>query len=517
MNAAYNKIKPVIVGGGIAGLMSALEIAPRPVLVINPHPLGEMCSSALAQGGLAAAVDERLDTPELHAEDTLKAGAGLCDPEAVAAITCEGPSVIASLLSRNVAFDRNESGALALSLEGAHSARRVVHAQGDSTGATIMRALIKAAQATPSISYLAASVTEVVVEDNVVRGIVVRKGWREFFLPADELVLATGGAGGLWRWTTNPPSSVGSGFALAAKAGATLADLEFMQFHPTAIDVGTQSLPLASEALRGEGAILVDDLGDRFMDDYPRKELEPRDIVARAIWQRRKAGRKVYLDARQALGKSFAARFPSVYALCREHGLDPALEPIPVCPAAHYHMGGIETDLQGRSDVDGLWACGEVACTGLHGANRLASNSLLEAAVMGARVGRDIAGRISAGTKRPASACGGRRNAMRIPGLNVSAGMRIRACMQDCVGVERNRESLRLALRTLEAPDLKKAGNMALAARMVTVAALLREESRGAHYRTDFPSPSESWEKRQKFKLRDMENILLSMDFKSGA
>lgn len=514
MDAVSTDCGPVIVGGGLAGLIAALDMAPRPVLIVNPSPLGESCSSALAQGGLAAAVDASRDSPELHANDTLKAGAGLCDPEAVAHITAEGPRIVEKLLSRGVAFDRDANGALALSLEGAHSARRVVHASGDSTGATIMRALVKAAQATPSISYLAASVHDVIAEDNAVCGIVLRKGWREYFLPTRELVLATGGAGGLWRWTTNPLSSVGAGLALAARAGATLVDLEFMQFHPTAIDVGTQSLPLASEALRGEGAILIDDQGKRLMEAYPRKDLEPRDIVARAIWQRRKAGRKVYLDARQALGQGFAARFPSVHALCVEHGLDPVNQPIPVCPAAHYHMGGIATDSQGRTDVDGLWACGEVACTGLHGANRLASNSLLEAAVMGARVGRELSGKSVEGSGLGA-AQGARNRTLRLPEFTGYAAKRIRACMQDNVGVERDRESLARALRILNEPSLKRAGLMALAARMVAFAAFMREESRGAHSRSDFPSERETWQRRQTFKLEDVESSLQAMGFRS--
>lgn len=502
------KTRPIIVGGGIAGLMAALEMAPQPVLVISSHSLGTMCSSSLAQGGLAAAIDPD-DTPALHAEDTIKAGAGLCDAEAVAAITSDAQRVIERLISLGVAFDRGEAGALELSLEGAHSRRRVVHAKGDSTGLMIMRGLIKAALATPSIEFLSAMAIRVVVENGSARGLVARKGLMEIFLPSSAVALATGGAGGLWRWTTNPLSSCGTGVALAARAGATLADLEFMQFHPTAIDVGAESLPLASEALRGEGALLVNDLGDRFMEGYSRKELEPRDVVTRAIWRQQRAGRKTFLDARQALGASFAKRFPSVYGLCAEHGIDPSNGLIPICPAAHYHMGGVVTDLHGRTDIEGLWACGEVACTGLHGANRLASNSLLEAAVMGTRVGQDIMGRP---LRDPGSVAA---EAKRWSGLRAgwterSHARKIRDWMQKLVGIERDRDGLLEALRALHSIRKRRDSSMALVGHMIAAAALLREESRGAHYRADFPEASMQRCRSQKFRLHDLEKILQS-------
>ena len=382
---------PVIIGAGLAGLTTSLSLAPLPVIVLCAGKLGDECSSAWAQGGVAAAMGAD-DTPDLHAEDTLKAGAGLCDPAIVRLVTEGASHAIERLIANGVNFDRDAEGCLAFGLEGAHSRRRIAHIGGDGAGRAIMQAMIAAARATPSIDIIENAVaTDLRVDDNRITGVVFSHGGKSATLATSRVILATGGAGALWLYTTNPLGSWGHGLALAARAGARLADLEFMQFHPTAIDIGRDPMPLASEAVRGEGAVLIDENGDRFMQGIGRAELEPRDIVARAIWAHMKKDHRVFLDARASIGSRFAEEFPAINAICRAAGIDPATAPIPICTAAHYHMGGVAVDASGRSSIDGLWACGEVAATGLHGANRLASNSLLEAAFFSDRVAESVA------------------------------------------------------------------------------------------------------------------------------
>ncbi len=381
-----------IVGAGIAGLMTALRLAPRPVVLVSKAPLGVEASTLWAQGGLAAALGCD-DSPELHAADTLAAGDGLCAPGIVERFTRAAPQAIDELARLGVAFDRVGAGGFALGLEAAHGRRRIVHAGGDGTGRELMRALVAAARRTPSIRVLEGfEARRIVVEDGAVRGLLVVGPAGPLMLAADKVVIAAGGVGGLYEDSTNPSGSFGQGLALAARAGAELADPEFVQFHPTAFDGPARPMPLVSEAVRGEGAVLIDETGERFMAGSPGAELAPRDVVARAIWRRRAEGHRVFLDARQALGDRFATRFPVIAAFCREAGIDPARQPIPVRPAAHYHMGGIAVDAEGRSSLRGLWACGEAASTGLHGANRLASNSLTEAVVFAGAVAESVAG-----------------------------------------------------------------------------------------------------------------------------
>jgi L-aspartate oxidase len=388
-----------VVGAGIAGLMTALELAPRPVVVISKGPLGAEGSTLWAQGGLAAALGPD-DSPALHAADTTAAGDGLCDSAIVERFATEAPRAIERLASLGVCFDRTRDGGFALGLEAAHSRRRIAHSAGDGAGREVMRALVAAARATPSIEVLEGyEARRLVVEDNAVIGVLAVGPSGPALLPADSVVIATGGVGGLYEDSTNPPGNFGQGLALAARAGAVLADMEFVQFHPTALDVARRPMPLVSEAVRGEGAILVDDAGERFMAAIPGADLAPRDVVARAIAARRAKGRRVFLDARASIGARFEARFPVIAEACRAAGVDPVREPIPVRPAQHYHMGGIAVDAEGRSSITGLWACGEAACTGLHGANRLASNSLTEAAVFASFVARSIEG---APLRRPA-------------------------------------------------------------------------------------------------------------------
>ena len=468
-----------IVGAGIAGLMTALRLAPRPVVLVSKAPLGVEASTLWAQGGLAAALGCD-DSPELHAADTLAAGDGLCAPRIVERFTRAAPQAIDELARLGVAFDRVGGGGFALGLEAAHGRRRIVHAGGDGTGRELMRALVAAARRTPSIRVLDGfEARRLVVEDGAVRGLLVVGPAGPLMLAADKVVIAAGGVGGLYEDSTNPSGSFGHGLALAARAGAELADPEFVQFHPTAFDGPGRPMPLVSEAVRGEGAVLIDETGERFMAGSPGAELAPRDVVARAIWRRRAEGHRVFLDARQALGDRFATRFPVIAAFCREAGIDPARQPIPVRPAAHYHMGGIAVDAEGRSSLRGLWACGEAASTGLHGANRLASNSLTEAVVFAGAVAESVAGASFARGAPP-------RPPKAPPAADPAA---VRPILSAAAGVMRNGDDLAQAVASL-APLALGAGpcaDPAAVALMIAVAALQRRESRGAHCRADFP------------------------------
>ena len=483
----------VVIGAGIGGLVTALELAPEPVIVLTRAVLGRETASAWAQGGIAAALDPG-DSSAAHAADTLAAGDGLCDPDVVAGVTAEAAACIHQLERYGARFDRDAAGRYALGREGGHHARRIAHVR-DATGNAVTRSLIEAARACPSITLLeGVEAEDLLADEGRVVGIYARRGTERLLFNARAVVLATGGVGGLYRWTSNPLGARGDGLALAARAGARFRDLEFVQFHPTAIDVGSDPMPLATEALRGEGAILVNSDGVRFMTtQHQLAELAPRDVVARAIEAERAAGRRVFLDATAALGAAFGERFPTVHAACLRAGIDPARERIPVAPAAHYHMGGIDVDAQGRSTVPGLWAVGEVSCTGLHGANRLASNSLLEAAVYGTRAARDIRARARRGGRLPAPP----RFPRHVDDAEAARQMTVlRARMQDAVGVLRNREALEqavvefAALRRGPAALARAVENAATVALMIAVAALGREESRGGHWRTDFPAAS---------------------------
>ncbi|MBU1213258.1 MAG: L-aspartate oxidase [Alphaproteobacteria bacterium] len=489
----------VVIGAGLAGLFTALKLAPLPVTVVSAAPLGEGASSVWAQGGIAAAVGEG-DTAQAHAADTIAAGAGLVEEAVAKTIAGEAGDRIRDLLGYGVPFDRSLEGSFVLSREAAHSAKRVVRVAGDRAGAAIMQALIATVRKTPSIRVLEGYEAEdLIVEDGRVAGVRMIRGEERgngayTLMPAAAVVVATGGVGGLYAVTTNPAYARGEAIAIAARAGAIIADAEFVQFHPTAFDIGLDPAPLATEALRGEGAKLVNGDGHRFMTDLHRDaELAPRDIVARGVFAEIAAGRGAFLDCRQAIGADLAKRFPTVYGTCMEAGLDPARDLLPIAPAAHYHMGGIATNLDGRSSLNGLWAVGEVGCTGLHGANRLASNSLLEAVVVAARAASDIAA-LSGG----ASDLGPVEPRRIADGVVADRSVRaellddIRRTMSRDVGVVRDRAGLRRAFNALTQIERAAGGdtvlsNMALAARFIAGAALMRRESRGAHYRSDCP------------------------------
>jgi L-aspartate oxidase len=472
------------------------------VVVLADRVPGEGGSSPWAQGGMAAAVG-RHDRTVDHAADTVAAGAGLVDPGVARVIADAGPEVVAWLEGIGAAFDRDADGSLALGREAAHGANRIVHAR-DATGAELVRALHVAAARAPGVRIVTGQVAiDLLRADGHVVGVLTRSSETQELVAwlAPAVVLATGGYAHLWAVTTTPPQAVGDGVAMAARAGAALADLEFVQFHPTALAVGTlrapgeppaDQVPLLTEALRGEGALLVDEGGTRFCD-----ELAPRDVVARAIYRHLSAGHRTFLDAR-TLGERFPDHFPTVFGHCARVGLDPRRELIPVSPAAHYCMGGVLTDVVGRTTLGGLWAAGEVTATGLHGANRLASNSLLEGVVMGRRVGIDVrqgqrAGSAVTATGDPVVGIPpDAPTALEVDPSGVVA--QVRQLLWDKVGLSRDGAGLAAAAIALDhlareagATCSRPARNAVLVARLVVTAASARRESRGAHLRADFP------------------------------
>lgn len=478
----------IVIGGGIAGLATALRLAPLPVVLVTASPLGTNAATALAQGGIAGALGED-DAPHLHAEDALTAAAGLGDPLITRRIAEAGPAAIAWLVEQGIGFDRASEGkAIALGLEAAHSRRRIVHAGGDRTGRRVVDGLIGAVRNTPSITIVEGRVLDLMLTANGgVSGVIyVPAGGRQasdaILLAGCGVVLATGGVGGLYAHTTNPVTAIGTGLALAARAGAVLRDLEFVQFHPTAIAIGQDPMPLATEALRGEGAILVNASGERFMETMAGAELAPRDIVANAVFRQITAGEQVFLDTRPALGQTVHTRFPGFSALCALTGLDPAEQPIPIRPAAHYHMGGVKVDASGRTTVPGLWACGEVASTGLHGANRLASNSLLEAAVQSAWIAEDI--------KSSAAAEATRLEPTRQTPSMGQAPTSLRRQMDRDVGVVREAAGLQRTIQKFWCAQNENTPDATLVALLIAVSAERRHESRGAHQRADHPRTS---------------------------
>ena len=488
-----------IVGAGIAGLWTAWRLAAeghRSVL-LTKRTLTDS-ASAWAQGGVAVAIGPG-DSPAQHAADTLAASDGLADPEAVRILTTEGPDRVRELLALGAGFDRAPDGQLRFGLEAAHSRARIIHAGGDRTGAALVRCLVAIVREHPLVRIVeCVEAKELFVTgggpDGRVAGLgLVFSDGRSAVLGAPAVVLATGGVGQLYEITTNPLVATGDGWALAHQVGAELRDLEFLQFHPTALKLpGVNPAPLVSEAVRGAGAVLVDEAGRRFaLDADPRGELAPRDVVARAVSEQDARG-GAWLDARGV--DDIHARFPGITAMLAAHGLDPATDLLPVAPALHYAMGGIRTDLEGRTTRAGLWAVGEVASTGVHGANRLASNSLLEGLVFADRVGRAlVAEAADAAPAAPGPLAHGPSPESGIDRLYDTVRAEMRRTMTRDVGVVRTERSLARAealLARLEAqtpPDAWRTRNQLLVARLVTGAARRRRESRGGHRRLDYP------------------------------
>ncbi len=507
----------VIVGAGLAGLFTALKLSPLPVTIIAAAPIGKGASSAWAQGGIAAAIDEG-DTPENHAKDTISAGAGIVDKNIALLMARQASARITDLLKYGVPFDRDLEGKLSFSREAAHSHRRIVRVQGDMAGAKIMEALIAAVRQSPSITLIEGfAAHELITKGGKVvsieaHDIINTKATRSVNIPAWAVVLASGGVGGLYKVTTNPAEACGNGLAMAARAGAVIADAEFVQFHPTGIAGDIDPSPLATEALRGDGAILVNDAGERFMlPVHEDAELAPRDIVARTVFGEIAAGRNAYLDCRKNPGAEFKNRFPQVYSYCQAAGIDPETDLIPIVPSAHYHMGGVLCDAFGRSTVNGLWVCGEVASTGAHGANRLASNSLLEACVFAARIAEDIAKtaphRIQPFIRKinPSKPFQRAREDYEII-------QQVRALMSRHVGVIRNKKGLLCVLKQLETFQQQvsapaQLANILVAAKIIVVAALERHESRGSHFRDDFPQADEQLAHRSFFTLKQVNEV----------
>jgi L-aspartate oxidase len=499
----------IVIGSGIAGLRAAIELAQRGarVTVLTKDRTDES-NTEYAQGGIAVAMAED-DRVALHEEDTLNAGAGLCDESAVRVMVEDGPALIQELIAWGTEFDR-EGGRLAFTQEAAHSRRRILHAHGDSTGAEIVRALIARARAERGLAFMAHAATEsLIVKDGRVCGVryldplvrAPRQLW------ARAVVMASGGAGQVFLHTTNPNVATGDGMAMAYAAGAELADMEFVQFHPTALNLPEAPRFLLSEAMRGEGGVLRNKDGKRFMPRYhERAELAPRDVVSRSIVaeMQRTATRTVYLDMTALDARYLVKRFPKIYETCLRYGLDITKEVVPVSPASHYCMGGVRTDLEGRATLPGLYAAGEVSCTGVHGANRLASNSLLEGLVFGARAGRAAAVDCAHESVKPDDAveqvAGNEKTAGALSGGEIALAVRkrVRRLMWERVGILRSRESVSRALTEFEqiarAPLSRASRNFLNVATLIARAALWREESRGAHYRTDFPArDDERW------------------------
>ena len=517
----------IVIGSGISGLMTAISLYPRKVTLISKKKLGEASSSAWAQGGIAAAIGND-DSPKIHFEDTIKASSGLSDEKIVKIITDEAASIIKFLEEKGVDFDKDHLKNFLMSQEAAHTRRRVLKVNGDSSGKEIIKTLINNIQKLENITILEdVTIDEIITENNNVIGLIGRHIGKNIvdnftFFKAPNVVLATGGLGSIYEHTTNPRDIYGEGIAMAARAGAILSDMEFVQFHPTGMDIGLDPTPLLTEALRGDGAKLVDENDNQFMKlIHPSGDLAPRDIVARELQKLKDLGHSTFLDCRKFSEKQLQTLFPSAYNFLKKANIDFTKEKIPVTPVAHYHMGGVLVNENGKSSIKGLWACGEVSSTGAHGANRLASNSLLEAFVFGKRIASSINSEVLNNTKDE------KINFKKyLPKERTSSRIRakkyiwqLRNIMSDLVGVYRNEQKLKKAFIEIdrierEAKDLSaKLKDMILVSRLITYSAYLRKESRGAHFRSDYPKSDNKFLFRKKITLIEMQEFLNKREY----
>ncbi|MEW6571293.1 MAG: L-aspartate oxidase [Nitrospirota bacterium] len=500
----------LIIGSGVAGLRAAIELAPHGDVVVVTKDMPAESSTEYAQGGIAVALSDE-DEVGIHFEDTLKAGDGLCREEAVRILVEEGPERILELISWGAEFDK-EGTKLDFTMEAAHSRKRILHAHGDATGKELERVLLNKVRSFADVrKYSFAFTEDLIINDDKCYGAFIMMGGERIACFARATILATGGAGQIYLRTTNPPVATGDGMAIAFRAGAFLEDMEFVQFHPTALFAPSAPQFLLSEAMRGEGAILRDIKKQQFMKDYhPDGELAPRDVVSRAIISRmiRTKSNHVYLDLTHLDSNFVKNRFPRIYATCLQFDIDITKEPVPVSPAAHYLMGGIKTDIHGATNIKGLYAAGEVACTGVHGANRLASNSLLEGLVFGARAGRAAFEFSTLNNIQSTDRSLDMDRLSRPSLLSEHEEIRhdLRKLMWERVGITRCGNSLNEARDKIEECshvfgksfqrrrelELK---NMLTVAKLITEAAILRKGSVGAHYRSDFPERGKDWQK----------------------
>ncbi len=515
----------VIVGGGVAGLTVAINLAPRKVCVITKDSLGINTSSTWSQAGIAASVDKN-DSNEMHISDTLKTAKGLGNETVARKIISESKATIKDLEEIGVKFDKNPDGSFNLGLEGAHSHNRIVGSKGDSSGIEIMRGLIDEVKKLDHITVLEnVSIDSIMHENNTIYGVIGRFTDKNIpnnhvVIQSSHIVLATGGLGGIFANTTNPRTSYGEGIALAAQVGAVLTDMEFVQFHPTGLDFGLDPTPLATEAIRGAGAHLINQNGERFMlGIHEEVELAPRDIIAQNIFKQIDAGNSVFLDCRKNIGIDFKIKFPQVYSYCTKAGIDPSKEMMPIIPVAHYHIGGVKTDLRGRTSVEGLWCCGEASATGVHGANRLASNSLLEALVFGKIVANEI-------NKEPL-----KQNAEVISSSFIRTYKektknkirakkfiwQLRSTMMRNLGIVRNQASIAKGLSDIIRIERESRGmsaklnDMILVSKFIICGAFKREESRGCHLRSDFTEENNNFLKHLDQSKHTLEKDILNI------